>query len=92
MGKPQFDVTIRGVALLNYGLTEWQTVEGVGLLTNGLIWPCASIWYGPITSNGATVVMTTWSLLAAVTTGWTLCGPTITTTWTDSSTNNIEEC
>ncbi len=88
-----FDVTVRGVALLDYGLTETQTVEGVGLLTNGLIWPCASIWYGPIMSTGATAVMSTWSLTTGdVLTNWVFIGPSVATGWTAQSTNKIEEC
>jgi len=92
VGLPQFDVTVRGSALLDYGLTEWQAVEGLGLLTKGLIWPCTSIWYGPLMSTGATAVTTSWSLMASVSTSWTEVGASITTTWTASNTNNIEEC
>jgi Flp pilus assembly pilin Flp len=93
MAIPQFDVTVRGVALENFGLTETETVEGLGLLTQGLIWPCAAIWYGPIMSTGATTISTTWSALGAtITTSWTNISPTLTTTWVDYSTNGIEDC
>lgn len=92
MGLPQFDVTVRGSALLDNGLTEWQTVEGLGLLTNGLIWPCSSIWYGPLMSTGATMVSTSWSLMAQTSTSWSDVGAGVSTAWTPSNTNNIEEC
>lgn len=89
--KPQFDVTVKGVALGNYGLTEWQTVSGEGLLTYGLVWPCTSIWYGPITSTGATLISTSWTMLSLPTTSWTPYAG-VTTVWIEVSTNNIELC
>ena len=92
MAIPPFDVTVRGVALLDYGLTETQTIEGVGLLTYGLVWPCSSIWYGPIVSTGATMVSTSWSTPSLAASSWSAVGVTITTDWTSYNTNNIEEC
>jgi hypothetical protein len=92
MARPGFDVTVRGVALSTIGLTEWNTFDGLGLLTRGLIWECPNIWYGPYTSTGSTI-STNWSLSAAVSTNWSLCaGTTVSTTWTAFSTYNIEDC
>ena len=38
------DATIQGQALESHGLVALRTVEGLGLVTNGLLWPCAGIW------------------------------------------------
>lgn len=93
MAIPPFDVTIKGVALNTYGLTSWDVYSGLGLLTDGLIWPCPEIWYGPINSPGTTTIMTTWSLIASPVTSWTLSpGQSTTTVWVDFSTYNIEDC
>lgn len=89
---PQFDVTIRGIALSDLGLSEWETISGLGLLTGGLIWPCEQIWYGPVLSNGSTIISTSWSLITMAATSWTLCGATVTTSWTLYNTNFLEEC
>ena len=51
-----FDVTVKGHALETLGLTAENTVEGLGLVTYGFIWPCAGIW-GP----GDDVVTTAWT-------------------------------
>lgn len=95
MPYPEFDVTVKGVALSTVGLTEGNTIDGLGLVTNGLIWDCQNIWYGPYTSLGATLITTNWTLCAGttVTTNWTLSvGATVSTTWTPFSTYNIEDC
>jgi hypothetical protein len=52
-----FDVTVNGQALLDEGFVGNNTVEGLGLLTFGFIWPCAGIW-GPGCEN----ITTTWSV------------------------------
>lgn len=94
MAIPSFDVTIKGMALVDQGLTDWNVYSGLGLLTMGLIWPCPAIWYGPWNSNGATSISSTWSLsFGPVVTVWTdFVGASIATVWVDFSTYNIEDC
>lgn len=93
MAIPSFDVTIKGMALSTDGLTSWDTYEGVGLLTYGFVWPCPGIWYGPYTTPGTTLIQTTWASVSLVSTSWTLSpGATVSTTWTNFSTYNIEDC
>ena len=90
-----WDVTINGVALSTYGLTSWDTYDGVGLVTDGLLWSCPNIWWGPWNSPGTTSISSTWTLAAGntIATTWTLAaGNTISTTWVDFSTYNIEDC
>lgn len=43
MAKP-FDVRIVGTALISFGLTAFNTVEGLGLNTFGFLWPFEGIW------------------------------------------------
>lgn len=38
-----FDVTINGRGLNDYGLYG-GSVDGLGLLTYGFVWPCSAIW------------------------------------------------
>jgi|SRR6478736_2744628 len=100
MAKPQFDVTVKGMALETKGLTEWDAIDGLGLLTYGLIWGCQNIWYeGCQCSEYAT--LTTWTLSTypgATTTIWALVdsgGGSVTvspTVWIPYSTEGIEEC
>lgn len=93
MAAPPFDVTVKGVALSTVGLTEWNSIDGLGLVTKGLIWGCQNIWYGPWTSTGATQIATSWSLMASPVTNWTLApGCSVSTTWTPYSTYNVEDC
>ena len=91
--KP-FDVTVYGVALETYGLTEWNQISGLGLVTNGLIWECQNIWF-----NGCaccwSLAPTSWTLssFGVTTTTWTLSSYGSTTTnWTLYSTYGIEDC
>lgn len=56
-----FDPIIAPVALLTHGLTAFDTVEGIGLVTFGFLWPCNGIW-GP-TPEGA-VRNTVWTACA----------------------------
>lgn len=94
MAKPPFDVTLKGVVLQTYGLTDWNVFDGLGLVSDGLIWSCPNIWYGPYNSNGATMISSSWSLYVSCTlTTWTLySGTTIVTNWTAFSTYNREDC
>ena len=95
MPAPKFDVTVKGMALETKGLTEWNTYDGFALLTQGLIYGCQNIWFGPWTSTGATVIGTNWTLCAGTTvsTSWSLCaGTTVSTTWTPFSTYYEEDC
>lgn len=94
MALPYFDVTVKGVALTTYGLTEWNTVSGVGLATHGLVWECHNIWYpGCANCENATLVSWTLSTFGATTISWTLSGYGSTTVgWTTHSTYGIEDC
>lgn len=93
MAIPQYDVTIKGVALSTNGLTAWDTYDPFGLMTDGLVWSCHNVWFGPFNTTGTTLVTTSWSLVAAVSTSWTLSsGATVSTTWTPYSTNYVEDC
>lgn len=97
--KPLFDVTVKGVALETKGLTEWDTIDGLGLLTYGLIWGCQNIWY-PGCKPCEYATLTTWTLsvyAGATTVIWTEVnsggGVTISpTTWVPYSTEGVEEC
>lgn len=93
MAKPLYDVTIKGMALSDRGLTDWNTYDGFGLVTFGFIWGCGNIWFGPYYSNGTTL-STTWTICAGGTlTTWTICaGASVATTWTLFTTYNIEDC
>lgn len=94
MAIPPFDVTIKGVALSTYGFTGWDTYDGLGLVSDGLIWSCQNIWWGPYYTTGLTTVTTTWAAYgASITTSWTVYpGMSISTVWTDFSTYNVEDC
>lgn len=95
MAVPPFDVTIKGMALSDQGLTDGNVYDGLGLLTMGLICGCQNIWYGPWSSTGATSISTSWTLFSSgvTTVSWTLYpGPTLPTVWVDFSTYNIEDC
>ena len=93
MATPKFDVKISGMALETEGLTEWNTYDAFALLTEGLIYGCQNIWFGPWNSNGDTLISSTWSLCAGTTvsTNWSLCAG-VTTTWTLFSTYYKEDC
>lgn len=94
MAKPSFDVTLKGMALVDQGLTDWNVYDALGLLSLGLVWTGHNIWYGPVNSNGATSISTTWTLAAgsSISTTWSLyAGASITTSWTIFSTYNIED-
>ncbi len=92
MAIPKFDVTIYGMALNNFGFTEQDTIDGLGLNTFGLIWGCQNIWFGPYYSSGLTI-STSWAAAAnaTVSTVWT-ANATVTTVWTDFSTYYDEDC
>lgn len=50
------DVVIVGTALNDLGFQAYNTVEGLGLNTFGLLWPCSGIW-----DTAESSVSTTWS-------------------------------
>lgn len=54
MAFGQFDVRIVGQALNSFGLTAFNTIEGLGLNTFGFLWPCAGIW-APVDAAVSTV-------------------------------------
>lgn len=49
-----FDVTVNGRGLLDYGLFGYS-VDGFGINTYGFIWLCSSIW-----DNADENITTTW--------------------------------
>jgi hypothetical protein len=55
MANPVGDVKIVGMALNDFGLSAYNTVEGLGLNTFGFLWPCAGIW-----APGDEVIVTNW--------------------------------
>lgn len=92
-----FDVTVKGMALTTHGLTDWNTYDGYGLLTFGLLWACPDIWSPYWSQDHAPV--NSWTLYATVAlpiiTSWTMystTGATITTGWTTYTTQGIEDC
>lgn len=50
------DVTVQGQALEDFGLEALNTIDGIGLLTMGLLWSCDAIW-APL----AQPITTTWT-------------------------------
>lgn len=94
---PKFDVTVKGMALEDEGLSDQNTVDGFALMTQGFIWGCGNIWDAYTTLNGVAPVTTwanyltngtpvnTWSYYSST-------GSTITTIWIDYSTQGIEDC
>lgn len=49
-----------GMALLSGGLVQIVSINGVGLVTNGLVWQANSVWFDPGSMDG-------------IATGWTAC-------------------
>jgi hypothetical protein len=92
MAKPKFDVSVNGVGLNTFGLTDKYTIDPWALLTFGLIWQCGNHW-GP--APWSNVTLTTWSAYSnfGVTTSWTDYGAFgVTTTWTDYTPEGVEDC
>lgn len=58
MAGPGFDVLIEGQALNSFGLTAFDTIEGLGLNTFGFLWPTTGIWTDCAACNDN--VTTTW--------------------------------
>lgn len=53
MSQP-LDVTIKGMALEDFGFIAEGAISGVGLNTFGFLWPCNEIWApcdAPITTT-----------------------------------------
>lgn len=93
MAIPPFDVTVKGFALETKGFTEGNQIDGLGLLTYGLIWGCDNIWTQYVSSN--TLIATSWTLAYgySISTTWTLCaGASIVTSWSLYTTQGIENC
>lgn len=83
-----WDVTPNGVALNTFGLTNQHRVEGVGLLTHGLVWPCGAIW-----TDIAGTTTTSWAACSGVTaTSWSAIPGTTQTTWTEYRPTGVEDC
>lgn len=55
MANPVGDVKIVGMALNDFGLSAYNTVEGLGLNTFGFLWPCNGIW-----APGDEIISTSW--------------------------------
>jgi hypothetical protein len=92
MAKPQFDVSVNGVGLNTYGLTDSQSIDGAALLTFGLIWTCGNHW-GP--APWSNVTLTSWLTYSnfTVSTSWSDYGSFgVTTIWTDYTPEGVEDC
>lgn len=88
---PIFDVTVKGAALETKGFTEGNQIDGLGLMTFGLIWGCDNIW----TQYSTSMIVNGWSLYVGFTvaTSWTMCaGVSITTSWSLYTSQGIENC
>jgi hypothetical protein len=82
------DVVVNGVALGTRGETETNYVSGLGLLTFGELWECKGFWFDNAFSNGGQVgVSTIWLAEVGVSTVWSLCGASIVTNWTLTTTS-----
>jgi hypothetical protein len=94
LGLRAFDVTVKGYVLETFGLTDRNTIDGIGLNTFGFVWPCDNIWFQPYYSNLSLSISTTWTLAFSSTlTTWTLApGWSVGTTWTPFSTEGEESC
>lgn len=72
-------VGVQGQALVTHGLEVNGLVSGIGLVTNGLLWPDGFIWvpcdYG---------ITTDWTACEPddIVTDWTACDAGVVTTWT----------
>lgn len=53
------DVTVKGMALNDFGFVAEGAIAGVGLNTFGYVWPCDAIWTPAD---------------ASITTAWVSCG------------------
>jgi hypothetical protein len=47
------DVTVKGLAIEDFGLSAENTISGLGLCTFGLVWGCHDIW-GPVIDEPTT--------------------------------------
>ena len=69
ISNPNF--TIYGDSITTFGLENRGAVNGLGLVTRGLVWQIFSIWTDRDKLDSLT---TSWSnSVAAITTTWTLC-------------------
>ena len=94
----KFNVTVKGMALEDKGISDQNTIDGFGLNTFGFIWGCGNIWDLYTSLNGLEPV-TVWTYYSStgstVTTNWSFyssTGSTVTTNWTLVSTQGVEEC
>lgn len=81
-----FDSRFVANSFLTDGLTAFNTVEGLGLITHGFLWPSEGIWSIPI---GEDIPSTAWLVPAseaAPTTIWAVPSSEIvpTTGWTNA--------
>ncbi len=74
--------TVYGQGVVTGGLIVQDGISGVGLVTNGLVWPASDVWFDP---QLAAPIVTSWANSnASITTSWTDSNSNITTTWTPS--------
>jgi hypothetical protein len=66
------DETVYGEAVLSFGLQVRGAIDGIGLLTRGLVWHCPQLW-------------TDTTILSGIATGWTGSATASSTSWTDAS-------
>jgi len=71
------DVTVYGESLETMGFEAYETINGFGLMTFGLLWECPAIW-----TDSDTNLATSWQSSDAA----------ITTTWSESTGGIFGEC
>ena len=81
------DYAVYGEALLSFGFEVRDAIDGMGIVTRGLIWHCPQIWIDQ--QNVAGIVSTWTNASSASSTAWTQAsgaGSSTTTTWTNTFT------
>ncbi len=82
------DVTVYGEAIETMGFEAYETINGFGLLTFGLLWECPAIW-----TASETALTTSWVTSDSVlTTTWSNSDTSVTTTWSESTKGVWGEC
>lgn len=99
MAKTKFEeYAPLGEPLLTSGLERnGDVIDGMGLLTYGLLWPCSGIWidvYGdPFNPNGFGYSLTTsWVGVSGFPWNDSGSGASLSTTWTEVSNGIWGEC
>lgn len=82
------DSKISGEGLLLKGLTrDGESVDGLGVVTQGFLWPCYSPFIQPIG-----VTSTTWSQAAGVSTIWSQSAGVTISPWAGATSLVFGDC